>query len=199
MQRSCRKPLLQRIFFAVFVYWGQINPFLSEKKTNTFENLTELECVDIRERDMVKAVASLCRKLNIIEFDSTSSGICKGEDVITPDELDSILNAQQSFWPEVFAQNYTKLLLFTSFNTMQLRRFELWQLSAYLLHTAIFCWQKLELSCQPLPWWVVNWLKWPRTWDRAVNLVKLVIRETCTMAPIDTASGIQITTDRCLI
>ena len=71
-------------------------------------NLTELEGVDIRNRDMMKAVVFLCPRLQTIEFNSSSPGPLKEEDVITTDELSSVLNEQQSVWPEVFIQDYQK-------------------------------------------------------------------------------------------
>ena len=77
--------------------------------------MTELEGVDIRNRDMMIAVVSLCPRLQTIEFNSSSRGPLKEEDVITTDELGSVLNAQQSVWPEVIIQKYQKVITSYSF------------------------------------------------------------------------------------
>jgi hypothetical protein len=71
----------------------------------------ELESVDIHNRDMMKAVVCLCPRLKTIEFDSSSHGSLKEEDVITPDELDSVVNAEQSAWPEVYLYFKKKVII----------------------------------------------------------------------------------------
>ena len=64
--------------------------------------MTELECIDIRNRDMMKAVVTLCPRLRQIEFDSPKGcAPLKEEEIIGPEELASFLTAQDSVWPEV--------------------------------------------------------------------------------------------------
>jgi hypothetical protein len=77
-------------------------------------NLMQLPLVEIRSRKMMQAVTSLCPNLRIVEFDCYRFGITAPSDIMSIQELQSMLTREQSnansCWSKVYFNCFNLIL-----------------------------------------------------------------------------------------